>query len=324
MVEQMKAWVCTGYGGPDVLKLVTLPIPVPGDDQVLVRILATTVSSGDVRIRSLNLPRGFGWMARLMFGFRKPRKGILGTDFAGVIVAVGRDVTWFRPGDKVMGFPGSTLGCHAEYGVMPAHGRIALKPESLSFEDAASLLFGGTTALHFLRKARIKAGDAVAIIGASGAVGSAMVQLARHRGATVTAVTSTPNIAMVRALGAAHVIDYKHDDITAGKQAFDVIADCVGASSLAACLPVLRENGRYLAIAGDLLALLARPKGTKRSIGGPSDEKVEDVIALADLAQSGALQPVIDRSFAFADLPAAHAYVETGRKRGSVMIRMPV
>ncbi len=318
----MKAWIAQAYGDPSVLALVDRAKPVAGDGEVLIRIHATTVSSGDSRVRALRLPRGFGPFGRLALGLRRPRNEILGTDLAGVIEAVGKDVTSYRPGDAVIAFPGSAMGCHAQYRAMPANGRIAPKPANLAAEEAVSLLFGGTTALHFLRKSGLKAGEGLLIIGASGAVGSAMVQLARHMGATVTGVTSTPNLDLVRSLGANDVIDYRIDDVTRQQRTWDVIADTVGASKFASCLAILGEHGRYLSIAGDLFDMLKRRNGTRRSIAGPAEERSEDVLQLSHLAAAGVLKPVVDRIFSFAEMREAHTLVDGGRKRGSAVVRV--
>lgn len=321
----MKAWIARGYGSPDVLALEERPKPEPKDNEVLVRICATTVSSADVRIRTMKLPRGFAIIGRLVFGLTRPRQPILGTEFSGIVEALGKDVTTFRAGDAVIGFRDARMRCHAEFCTMPASGAMALKPANLSFEEAASLMFGGTTALHFLRKSRLAAGERLLVIGASGAVGSAMVQLARHMGAHVTGVTSSGNLELVRSLGAHELIDYTTEDFAgqphAGHAAaYDVIADTVGATSFAACRPALKEHGRYLAIAGTLPDLLARSSGTKTTMGGPASARREDIVQLADLAGIGVLKPVIDTVYPFARLPDAHARVETGRKRGSVVI----
>ncbi len=319
----MFAWVCTRYGGTDVLRLRTLPRPVPGPRDVLVRVLAASVSSADMRVRTQKLPRGFGLLGRLAFGITRPRQPVLGTDVAGVVEAVGRDVTGFAPGDAVVGVTGVAMGGHAEYCVLPSHKPLVHKPGRLSFVDAACLPFGGLAALHFLNKANLRAGESVLVIGAAGAVGSAMVQLARHRGAHVTAVCSGGNAALARTLGAQAVIDYTEQDFTQAPQQWDVVADTVGASSFAACLPRLKEHGRYLAVAGSLAQVLARPRGTRRSIGGPATERPEDLHTLMELAQAGVLRPVLDCAYPFTDLPAAHAYVETGRKRGAVVVALP-
>ena len=320
----MQAFIYRRYGGPDVLELAQVPRPAPKDGEVLIRIHATTVTSGDWRARTLVVPKGFGPLARLVFGITKPRQPVLGTELAGTVAAVGKNVTKFRVGDEVFGFPGGAMGCHAEYRVMPENGAIALKPANLTLDEAASLSFGGTTALDFLRKARVKSGDTLLVVGASGAVGTAMVQLGKHLGAEVTGVTSTTNVALVQSLGATKVIDYTQDDFTKRSETYDVIADTVGATSFDRCKPVLKERGRFLAIGGglpDMLAALWAPlSGTKRTVAGPAAERAEDVQQLAELARSGALRSVIDRRYSFAELPEAHAYVATGRKKGSVVV----
>jgi NADPH:quinone reductase-like Zn-dependent oxidoreductase len=321
----MKAFIYRRYGGPDVLELADMPKPIPKANELLVKIHATTVTSGDWRARTLEVPKGLGPMARLVFGITRPRQPILGTELAGTVEAVGERVTKFKVGDEIMAFPGGAMGCHAEYRAMVEDGPIARKPANLTFEEAASLSFGGTTALHFLRKANVKTGDRLLVVGASGAVGTALVQLGKHFGAKVTAVTSTGNVALVKSLGADDVIDYTKDDFTSGSRTWDIIADAVGATSFDRCKHVLTEHGRFLAIAGDLSEMLAtlRLTGTKKVIAGPAAERAEDMQQLADLATSGTLRPVIDRRYDFAELPEAHAYVATGRKRGSVVVTLP-
>lgn len=320
----MKAYVCRRYGGPEVLELVDVQEPVPKDNEVLIRIEATTVTSGDWRVRTLNVPKGLGLIARLAFGIARPRQPILGTELSGIVEAVGKNVTKFRPGEEVFGFTGGQMRCHAQYRVLAEDGPLALKPSNLSFEEAASLCFGGSTALHFLRKADIKAGDKVLVIGASGGVGTAMVQLAKHFGAEVTGVTSTGNLELVTSLGAHLVIDYTKEDFTARSETYDIIADTVGAASFARCKDLLREKGRLLAIAGgipEILASLWTPlTGGKKVIAGPAEERPDDVRRLAALAETGVLKPVIDRRYRFAQMAEAHALVETGHKRGSVVV----
>jgi NADPH:quinone reductase-like Zn-dependent oxidoreductase len=319
----MPAWICQGYGGPEVLALAERPKPRPKDHELLIRIHATTVSSGDARIRSQSMPRGFALLGRLIFGLRAPRQPILGSECAGVVEAVGQLVTNFKPGDAVIAFSGSGMGCHAHYVAMNVtKAAVVPKPANLSFAEAASLAFGGTTALHFLRRAKLAAGETILVIGASGAVGQAMVQLAKLQGARVTAVTSARNADLVRSLGADSVIDYAQQDVTTAGATYDIIADTVGASRFAHCLPVLNEHGRYLGVAADLAGMLARPAGTKRSITGPAPERREDVQELADLASAGILKPVIDSVYDFTRLPEAHARVDSGRKTGSAVVTM--
>jgi NADPH:quinone reductase-like Zn-dependent oxidoreductase len=318
--QTMQAWICRRYGGPEVLALEERPTPSPKANEVLVRVHATTVSSGDVRVRALNLPRGFGLVGRLALGITRPRHPVLGTDLAGTVEAIGRHVTAYKAGDAVIGFPGGAMGCHAQYRVMRADKPIAPRPRNLSFEEAASLLFGGMTALHFLRKAKLVAGERILVIGASGAVGTAMVQLANHLGAEVTGVTSGRNVDLVRSLGAGAVIDYTKGHFTDTGDTYDVIADTVGASSFYRCHPILNEGGRYLAIASDLMGMLARPRGTKRSIGGPASERPEYISEIARLAEAGVLRPVVDAVYRFRQLVQAHEHVDTGRKRGNVVV----
>ncbi|MBU8873108.1 NAD(P)-dependent alcohol dehydrogenase [Reyranella sp. MMS21-HV4-11] len=320
----MKAFVYRRYGGPDVVELAEVPKPVPRDNEVLVRIHATTVTSGDWRVRTLHVPTGLGLVARLAIGFTRPRQPIMGSEMAGTIESVGKHVTRFRVGDEVFGFPGGAMGCHAQYRTMPEDGRIARKPANLSFEEAASLPFGASTSLHYLRKAKIKAGEAVLVIGASGGVGSAMVQLAKHFGAQVTGVTSTNNLALVASLGADRVIDYTREDFTARGETYDIVVDTVGKTPVARCMRILKDKGRLLAVAAGLPEMLASVwaplTGSRRVIAGPAEERAGDIPEIAALAEAGALKPVIDRRYRFAQMPEAHAYVETGRKRGSVVV----
>lgn len=224
----MKAIVCTGYGSPDVLRLEEVETPVPEDNEVLIRVYATTVSSADCRVRSLNMPTGFGLLTRAMFGVFKPRQPILGTDLAGGIESVGPDVTQFREGDRVFAFSDASMGCHAEYKCMPADGAVARKPENLTFAEAAALSFGGTTALEFFRWGTLEQGEHVLVNGASGSVGTAAVQLAKYFGADVTGVCSTGNLELVTSIGADRVIDYTEEDVTDHVDVYDVIVDTAG------------------------------------------------------------------------------------------------
>lgn len=321
----MKAYVCRGYGGPEVVALAEVPRPVPGDRDVLIEVRATTVSAGDWRVRSLEVPAGFRLMARLALGLARPRQPILGTELAGVVAAVGKDVTRFRRGDAVVAFPGIAMGAHAEYATVAEDGPVGPKPPNLSFEEAASLPFGGCAAMHFLDRAALKPGDRVLVIGASGAVGTALVQLARHAGAEVTGVTSTPNVALVRSLGASEVVDYTKEDFAAGGPRYDVVADTVE-TPLGRCRGALKPDGRLLAIAAGLPALLEGMTwgvtGGPRFVGGPAEEKPEYLHRLLDLARAGAVRPVVGRVFAFDQMREAHAHVATRRKRGSAVVRV--
>jgi NADPH:quinone reductase-like Zn-dependent oxidoreductase len=320
----MRAAVYERYGPPGVVEVRDVPKPTPKDDEVLIRVRATTVSSGDWRARSLELPRGFGFMGRLVFGVSKPRQPILGTELAGVIEAVGKDVRKFAPGDEVFAFPGAAFGCHAEYRCLREDRPIAPKPSNLGFEEAAALCFGGTTALDFLRRAKLSAGEKVLVNGASGAVGTAVVQLARHFGTQVTGVCSSNNAELVRSLGAHRVIDYAKDDFTSDGETYDVIVDTVGTAPYARSRRSLTERGRLLVVLGGLADLLLAPwvsLTTKRTvIAGPVGERVEDLWELARLAEVGDFKPVIDRSYPLEDIVEAHRLVDTGRKRGSVVV----
>lgn len=322
----MRAHLCRRYGAPDVVELAEVVTPVPGDDEVLIRIHATTVSSGDWRVRALAVPRGLATVTRLAFGLTRPRQPILGTECSGVVERVGARVSDWRAGDAVIGFPGAGMGCHAEYRTMAADAPLAAKPANLGFEDAASLCFGGTTALHFLRKAAILPGESLLVVGAAGSVGAALVQLGRHFGAEVTGVTSSTGVELVASLGAETVIDRTSQPMLADGAAYDVIADTANAIPVARARAALKPGGRFLAIAGgvgELVAGLLPPRdGGKRVISGPAAERAEDVRLLADLASRGVLRAVIDRRYGFDEMRAAHAHVETRRKKGSVVIRV--
>jgi NADPH:quinone reductase-like Zn-dependent oxidoreductase len=300
-------------------------MPTPKDNEVLIRIHATTVSTGDWRARSLKMPAGFGVLGRLVFGVFGPRQPILGTELAGEIVAVGESVTKWRPGDQVFGFPGAAYGCHAEYRTMPQDGMIARRPANLSREEAAVLSFGGTTALSFLRdKGGIQPGDAVLIVGASGCVGSAAVQLARHFGASVTGVCSTSNRDLVLRLGAERAIDHILGDFAASAEQYDLILDTTGTAPYSRCGHMLKTGGRLLVVHGSLSQALglkgpSRASG-KKSIAGVAAFQPADLQLLADLASSGVFKPLIDRCYPLENVVEAHAYVDTGHKRGSVVL----
>jgi NADPH:quinone reductase-like Zn-dependent oxidoreductase len=321
----MKAATYHIYGPPNVVTLTQVRKPVAKQNEVLIRIRATTVTTGDWRARSLTLPPGFGFMGRLVFGLLRPRQPILGTELAGVIEAVGQAVTQFKVGDEVFAFPGAKYGSHAEYRTMPEDGPIALKPANLSFEEAAALSFGGTTVLGPLRdRVGIKPGDKVLVVGASGGVGTAAVQIAKHLGAEVTGVCSTTNVDLVRSIGAATVIDYTREDFVQSGDSWDVIVDTTGSSPFSRCEPVLRRGGRLLVILGSFADVtgLKRPSrtSTKAVISGVGRIDAQDLRDLAHLASIGAYRPVIDRSYPLEFAAEAHAYVDTGRKRGNVVL----
>lgn len=320
----MKMIVCERYGPPEVLQRQEAEKPRPGDTDVLIRIRTTTVTAGDRRVRAFDIPSGMRFPARLALGITRPRNRVLGTEFAGEVEAIGSRVTRFSVGDRVFAFPGSRMGGYAEYKCMPEGGLLARIPANLDVENAAALSFGGTTALHFFRKAGLNADEEVLVIGASGGVGTAAVQLARHTGANVTGVCSTGNMELVRSLGAATVIDYTRDDVTARDNRYDVIMDTIGAIPAESLLPLLNQGGRLLLVAAGLHEMMLLPGKARRSgarvIAGPASERPEDLRYLADLAGAGVFSPVIDRRYSLEEIIQAHHYVDTGRKRGNVVV----
>ncbi|MFM2399277.1 MAG: hypothetical protein RL341_1434 [Pseudomonadota bacterium] len=322
----MKAVVYERYGAPDVLQFKEVEKPAPKHNEVLIKIHATTVTSADWRVRSLNVPTGFRLMMRLVFGWSKPKQPILGTELAGVVESVGEDVSLFKVGDAVFAFSDAAMGCHAQYKCLPQDGAIALKPANLRFDEAAALSFGGTTALSFFRRAKLQRGERVLVNGASGAVGTAAVQLARHFGAEVTGVCSSANAALVQSLGAAHVIDYTREDFAKNGKTYDVIVDTVGTAPFSRSKSSLAQGGRLLLVLADLPAMLQIPWNAltsgKKIIAGPAAGRAEDLRFLAELAQAGEFKPVIDRRYPFEQMVEAHRYVDTGRKRGNVVIAL--
>ena len=323
----MKAAVYERYGPPDVVRIEEVAKPTIGSNDVLIKVRATTVSSGDWRVRSLDVPAGFGLLVRPMLGLFGPRQRILGSELAGHIEAVGRNVTTFAVGDAVIANAGIGMGCHAEFKALPANGAIAPKPANLSFEEAAALSFGGTTALHFLRtKGKIQPDEKVLVVGASGTVGSAAVQLARHFGTEVTGVCSTANIELVRSIGADKVIDYTTEDFTQNGEIYDIILVAAGAAPFSRCKGSLAASGRLLAVVAGLPEIAQIPwaamTSNKKVFAGPAAESAEDLHFVRELAEAGAFKPLIDRHYPLERIVEAHAYVDTGRKKGSVVITM--
>ncbi|MCK5206250.1 MAG: NAD(P)-dependent alcohol dehydrogenase, partial [Desulfobacterales bacterium] len=289
-------------------------------------IHATTVTSGDWRARSLDVPFGFGLISRLVFGISGPRQPILGTELAGEVESVGKNVSKFKVGDQVFAFSGARMGCHAEYKCMPEDGAVALKPAKLTYDEAAAISFGGTTVLDFFRRGNLQSGEKVLVNGASGGVGTAAVQIAKHFGAEVTGVCSTANIELVRSLGANHVIDYTKEDFTKNGEAYDVIVDTAGTAPFSRSKVSLKERGRLLLVLGRLPDMLQIPwvsmTSSKKIIAGPAAEHAEDLHFLAKLAEMGEFKPVIDRRYPFEQIAEAHSYVDTGRKKGNVVITL--
>lgn len=320
--ETMRAWVCPRYGPPAVLQLVERPLPRLRRGELLVRVLATTVSSGDARMRALRLPRGMGLIGRLVLGWNRPRRAVFGAEAVGEVVAIGAGVKGHACGDRVIVFPDIRLGAHAEYLAINAAGMIAPLPDGLALTAAAALGFGGLTAKSFLDRAGVQPGERILIIGAAGTVGSAMVQLALEAGLFVWAQTSAAKVDRLPRHPALQIIVRDRTDFRGLGESWDIIADTVGASSFAECLPLLSPGARYLAIAGDLRHMFARPRDGRRVIAGPASSKPADLARLVDLAKSGTLCPLIDSVLPFDGLPAAHAIVDGGRKCGSVVVQM--
>ncbi|MEH6839749.1 NAD(P)-dependent alcohol dehydrogenase [Priestia megaterium] len=300
----MKAMVCTKYGKPDVLQLQEVEKPIPKENEILIKIYATTVTSGDCRVRSFNSPLLLWLPMRIVLGLRKPRKSILGVELAGEVEEVGKNVTRFKKGDQLFAMTGMKFGGYAEYICLPEKGTIAVKPENVTHEEAASISFGGTTALHFFRKGNIQAGQKVIIYGASGAVGTAAVQLASYYGAEVTGVCSAKNSELVKSLGADRVIDYQHENFIEKEDRYDLIFDAVGKITKNQCKEALALNGRFVSVEGQ----------------GISKVQTKDLLLLKKLMEEGQIKSVIDRCYSLEQIPEAHEYVETGRKIGNVAV----
>jgi len=325
----MKAIVWTEYGPPEVLQLREVAKPTPKDNEVLIRIYATTVTAGDCEQRSLKLPIWQRLPMRAYVGLKRPtRITILGMELAGEIEAVGQDVKLFREGDQVFAATGFVnMGAYAEYICLPeesAEGALALKPVNMTYEEAAAVPMGGLEALHYLRQGNIQKGQKVIINGAGGTIGTFAVQLAKYFGAHVTAVDSTGKLDMLRSIGADQVIDYTQEDFTKSGESYDFILDVVGKSSFSGSIGSLKQNGRYL-IANPGLSQLVRGRWTsmtssKKVIFGSAHPKTEDLIYLKELIEAGSIKSVIDRRYPLEQTAEAHRYVEKGHKKGSVVI----
>ena len=324
----MKAIVWTAYGSPEGLQLREVETPIPTDNEVRIKIHATTVTAGDCEMRRLQLPLMLGLPMRLAVGLRRPTsKTILGMELAGEVESLGRDVQRFKVGDQVFGIPTFYQGTYAEYVCLPEQsdeGVLAIKPANITFQQAAAVPVGGLEALHYLREGNVQSGERILINGAGGTIGTMAVQLAKHFGAAVTAVDTSAKSDMLRSIGAEQLIDFRREDFTQRGETYDVIFDVVGKASFSGSIRSLRENGRYLSANPRLSqmvrgALTARTSG-KRVITGTTKHHAKDLILLKELIEAGKIAPVIDRNFPLEQVPEAHRYIERGGKKGNVVI----
>jgi NADPH:quinone reductase-like Zn-dependent oxidoreductase len=329
----VKAIVYTEYGPPDVLHLQEVEKPAPKEDEILIKINAATVQYGDIVARNFkeisprkfNMPFPFWLITKIQFGFSKPKIAIPGSEFAGEVEVIGKDVKRFKEGDQVFGYRGQIMGAYAEYVCMPEDGALAIKPANMSYEEAVVVLWGAIIALNLLReKGNIQSGGKVLINGASGAIGSAAVQIAKSYGAEVTGVCGTPRLEFVKTLGADKVIDYTKEDFTQNGETYDLIFDILGKSSFSRCKSSLSQNGRYLLSSfktGDLIDMLwTSVTGTKKVICAIAPASTEDLISVKELIEAGTIKAVIDKRFPLEQTADAHRYVEGGYKKGHVAI----
>lgn len=327
-VVTMKAATYRRFGSPEVVRIEELAKPSPRPDEVLVRVRASTLSAADHRARSRTVPSGLQVLTAVALGVFRPRRRVLGMDVAGVVEATGSDVTRFRAGDEVVAMLGAKFGGHAEYVTVRQDGPITAKPRTMGFAEAVTLVFGGLTAQAFLARADVGPGATVLINGASGAVGTAAVQLAKHLGAHVTAVCSGGNRELVTSLGADRVIDYTAEDFTARGEAYDVIMDCVGNAPFSRVADRLTPGGALLLVIADLKGMLQAPRNSRRSgklvtAGDPRlNYTAQDLASLVRLADNGGYKAIIDRTYPLAEIVQAHRFVDTGRKRGNVVVKI--
>jgi NADPH:quinone reductase-like Zn-dependent oxidoreductase len=317
----MKAVVCTRYGAPEVLHIEDVKKPIPKDDEVLIKVHATTVTAGDVRTRSFTWAPWFWLPARIMYGLTKPRRKIPGNEFAGEIETVGKDVSRFRKGDQVFGIIWDVRfgGTSAEY-VCLRESQVAPKPTNITYEEAAAVPIGGLTALVLLRKAKVQSGQKVLILGASGSVGTFAVQLAGYFGAEVTGVCSTRNLELVKSLGAQTVIDYTKDDFTRNGQTYDVIFDAVIKTSFSRCKDSLTPEGAFVTVDWPLLQVLRTSLFGRRKVVIGIASRIEDLVFMKELIEAGKIKVVIDRTYPLRQIVEAHRYVDQGHKKGNVVI----
>ena len=317
--KTMKAAVYRRYGPPEVVQIATVKTPVPKKNEMLVRVRATSVCAADWRARS-----GDPFLVRFIAGLLRPKIRVLGMEFAGTIVEVGKDVRQFGVGERVFGLTGFKFGCHAQYVCVPQDGRIATTPANIPDEDAAGVCFGALTALTFLRKGELKSGQNVLVYGASGSVGTFAVQLAKHFGARVTGVSSTANLDLVRSLGADDVVDYTQADFSKAGHVYDMVFDAVGKSGFWR-MRALKRGGHYVLVAAPIVAswlwrLWTRMTGAARIVGGITRGENGDLELIRDLMGQGAIRTIIDRRYSLDDIREAHRYVQCGHKKGNVIV----
>lgn len=302
----MKAVICPQYGPPEVLQLQEVAKPIPKDRQILVKIVATTVNSGDARVRSLRVKGFMKVIMRLVLGISKPRQPILGTTFSGIVEAVGDKVSKFKVGDNVFGMRGFKLGTHAEYIAVDQHSHVLKMPKNATYEEAAAIVFGGHTAIYFLEKAKIaeKPTKKILIIGATGSVGTAAIQIAKHYQADITAVCSSRGQKLVGELGVTNIILYDKEDFTNRAEKFDVIFDAVGVFNRKKCAALLNENGIY------------------KSVNEYASDTIQQLELLKELFEKGTFKATIDKTFQMAEIIEAHRYVDEGRKKGNVVLKI--
>lgn len=330
----MKAIAYTEYGAPEVLQLVEVGKPTPKDNEILIRIHAVSINIGDIwarnfkaiSLRKFSMPGPFWLPARMYFGFSKPKVNILGSEFAGQVESVGKNVKLFKSGDQVFGYRGQSMGANAEYLCVPENGLVAIKPSNMTYEEAATVPYGALTALNLLRKVNIQRGQKVLINGASGGIGSASVQLAKYYGAEVTGVCGTPRMEFVKSLGADKVIDYTKEDFINNGETYDLIFDIMNKSSFAKCKNSLKEKGVYLLASFKMKQLFqmlwTSMIGSRKVICAMSGEKIEDLLFIKELVEAGKIKSVIDRRFQLEQMAEAHKYVEAGHKKGNVVITL--
>ncbi|MBE2269329.1 MAG: NAD(P)-dependent alcohol dehydrogenase [Anaerolinea sp.] len=328
----MKAVVYEQYGAPEVLHMADIPKPTPKDNEILVKVRAVTVGFGDlmardfkhVTPRSFNMIFPFWLLSKFSFGLNAPKQRILGAEYAGEVEAVGTAVTRFKVGDAVFGYRGINLGAYVEYLCVPADGLVEFKPANLTYEEAAAIPYGALTALNLLRKVDIKRGNKVLINGASGGIGAAALQLAKHYGAQVTGVAGTARLDLLRALGADKVLDYTRDDFTQAGETYDVIFDILGRSPFGRAKKALKPDGRMLFASFKLKQLVqmlwTARRGGKRVICALSSEKPADLTLIKELVEAGKIKAIIDRCYPFEEAAAAHRHAESGHKRGSIVL----